>query len=414
MIEKPRKKERFKFSAQKRAILQQRLSQEGVSSPSEQSIPRRKDSGALPLSFAQERLWFLHQWEPESSWYNISLALRLSGLLDISALESSLRALVQRHEVLRTTFEERLGSAVQVIKPQLSIQIPVIDLSGWQGLAGDDLVSKLVRLEAQRPFDLSRGPLLRISLLRLNGACGRGQAPTLQAPQEHVLLLTLHHIVTDAWSMGVLLREWMTLYQAEMKGKPSPLPELPIQYADYALWQRSFLQGTGSGIASDLDEQLAYWRKQLAALEPLELPTDYLRPRVKTDRGARLSRLLPKAVSDGLLHLCQKLDVTPFMLLLTSFQVLLMRYTGQTDISVGTPIANRRLSELEGLIGFFVNTLVLRTDLSGNPTFDLLLARVREVCLQAYMHQDVPFEKVVEELAPQLAEQFCANETSQI
>src|SRR5947207_10437930 len=233
MIEKPRKKERFKFSAQKRAILQQRLSQEGVSSPSEQSIPRRKDSGALPLSFAQERLWFLHQWESESSWYNISLALRLSGLLDISALESSLRALVQRHEVLRTTFEERLGSAVQVIKPQLSIQIPVMDLSGWEGLAGDCLVSELVRLEAQRPFDLSRGPLLRVSLLRLNVACGL-------APQEHVLLLTLHHIVSDGWSMGVLVREITTLYQAHINREEASLPPLPIQYADYALWQREW------------------------------------------------------------------------------------------------------------------------------------------------------------------------------
>src|SRR5947207_9622173 len=265
MIEKPRKKERFKFSAQKRAILQQRLSQEGVSSPSEQSIPRRKDSGALPLSFAQERLWFLHQWEPESSWYNISLALRLSGLLDISALESSLRALVQRHEVLRTTFEERLGSAVQVIKPQLSIQIPVIDLSGWQGLAGDDLVSKLVRLEAQRPFDLSRGPLLRISLLRLNGACGRGQAPTLQAPQEHVLLLALHHIVTDACSLGVRMREWMTLYQAHTSRQAPALPALPIQYADYTLWQREWLQD------EVLEAQMAYWRKQLADVSALKL-----------------------------------------------------------------------------------------------------------------------------------------------
>src|SRR5437667_2815408 len=185
MIEKSRKKERFKFSAQKRAILQQRLSQEGVSSPSEQSIPRRKDRGALPLSFAQERLWFSHQWEPDSSWYNTLWAPRLSGPLDISALEQSLQALVQRHEVLRTTFEERLGRAVQVIKPKLSIQIPVIDLTGSQGLAGDGRVSELVRLEAQRPFDLSRGPLLRVWLLRLNVACGRGQAPTLQAPQAH-------------------------------------------------------------------------------------------------------------------------------------------------------------------------------------------------------------------------------------
>src|SRR5437667_4148315 len=231
MIEKSRKKERFKFSAQKRAILQQRLSQEGVSSPSEQSIPRRKDRGALPLSFAQERLWFSHQWEPESSWYNILWAPRLSGPLDISALEHSLQALVQRHEVLRTTFEERLGRAVQVIKPKLSIRIPVIDLTGNQGFEGDGRVSELVRLEAQRPFDLINGPLLRVWLLRLGAGQAQGTVPT--APQEQVLLLTLHHIVTDGWSMGVLVREMTTLYQAHINRKGVSLPPLPIQDTGY-------------------------------------------------------------------------------------------------------------------------------------------------------------------------------------
>src|SRR5262249_36152720 len=198
--------------------------------------------------------------------------------------------------------------------------------------------------------------------------------------REHVLLLTLHHIVTDGWSIGVLAREITTLYQAQVKGEPSDLPELPLQYADYALWQRQWLQG------AVLDEQLAYWRKQLADVLPLELPTDHPRPAVKTHRGASQSLLLPKAVSVELMHLCQKLDVTLFMLGLSAFQVLLMRYTRQTDICVGTPIANRRQAELESLIGFFVNTLVLRTDLSGNPTFLELLRRVREVCLQAYTH----------------------------
>src|SRR5437667_2401776 len=370
MIEKSRKKERFKFSAQKRAILQQRLSQEGVSSPSEQSIPRRKDRGALPLSFAQERLWFSHQWEPDSSWYNTLWAPRLSGQLNLPALESSLQALVQRHEVLRTTFEERFGCAVQVIKPQLSIQIPVIDLTGSQGLAGDWRVCELVGLEAGRPFDLMNGPLLRVWLFQLD-------------EEEQVLLLTLHHIVTDGWSMGVLVREMTTLYQAHINREAGTLPPLPIQYADYALWQRDFLQG------EVLEGQMAYWRKQLADLSPLALPTDHPRPRVKTARGARQSLRLSRALSDDLLALGQQQDVTLFILLLSAFQVLLMRYTGQRDISVGTPIANRTLPGLEGLIGFFVNTLVMRTDLGGNPTFLEVLRRVREVCLQAYVHQDI-------------------------
>jgi amino acid adenylation domain-containing protein len=372
-------------------------------------LPMERGS-ALPLSFAQERLWFLYQWEPDSPWYNIARALSLSGPLHVSVLERSLARVVQRHEVLRTTFEERSGHPVQVIKPKLFIQIPVIDLCGLVTAEQDQQITALQHLEAQRPFDLSRGPLLRACLLRLDVACDRGTVgkeftpfPPLQAPQEHVLLLTLHHIVTDAWSMRVLVHEMTTFYQADLEGEPSeqaqdtvpPLPDLPIQYADYTLWQREFLQG------EVLDEQMAYWREQLADLSPLLLPTDHPRPRVKTGRGAIQSRLLPRALSNELLHICQKLDVTLFMLLLSTFQVLLMRYTGQTDISVGTPIANRTRAELEGLIGFFINTLVLRTDLGGNPTFDLLLQRVREVCLQAYMHQDVPFEKVVEELAPQ-------------
>ncbi len=339
----------------------------------------------LPLSFAQERLWFLHQWEPSSPWYNIPLALCLAGRLSVAVLERSLARVVQRHEVLRTTFEQRDGGPIQVIPPsgtERTMQVPVIDLGGLATEQCREQVSQLQHAEAQRPFDLSRGPLLRISLLRLD-------------EEAHVLLFTLHHIVTDGWSMGVLVREVTTLYQAEMKGEQALLPELPIQYADYAIFQRQFLQG------EVLSSQMAYWRKQLADLSPLTLPTNYPRPRVKTDRGASQSLRLSRAFSDQLLHLCRKMDVTLFMLLLSTFQVLLMRYTGQTDISVGTPIANRRRAEVEGLIGFFVNTLVLRTDLGGDPTFEQLLARVREVCLQAYVHQDVPFEKVVEALDPE-------------
>ncbi len=359
----------------------------------------------LPLSFAQERLWFLDQWTPNSARYNEPIALRISGPLHVQALERSLATVVQRHEVLRTTFVERSGRPVQVIVPTLSIPMPVIDLCGWAVAERDQQVIQLAYVEAHRPFDLAIGPLLRIQILRLvAGQTRRDSARLLSgdkpqplrvptASQEHVLLLTLHHIVCDGWSKELLVHEVATLYQAEVNGEPKPLPELPIQYADYALWQREFLQG------EVLDRQLAYWREQLASLSPLELPTDHPRPSVKTDRGATQSRLLPKAVSEGLSHLCQQQNVTLFMLGLSAFQVLLMRYTGQTDISVGTPIANRTRAELEGIIGFFVNTLVLRTDLGDNPTFLEVLQRVREVCLGAYLHQDLPFEKVVKVLA---------------
>src|SRR5436305_3278435 len=366
------------------------------SSPVPPLVPMERGMD-LPLSFAQERLWFMDQLVPNSVRYNIPMAFRLQGSLHAALLEHCLAMVVQRHEILRTTFTEYGGRPVQVIAPTLSIQVPVIDLRGWgqapslQATASrDQQVSQLQREEAQCPFDLVNGPLLRAHLLRLH-------------EQEHVLLFTMHHIITDGWSMQVLVSEVTTLYQAAMNGEPSgqiqgtlpPLPELPIQYADYALWQRSFLQG------EVLDAQLAYWRKQLADLSPIELPTDHPRPKVQTDRGASQSRLLPKAVSQEMSALCQKLDVTLFMLLLASWQVLLMRYTGQTALSVGTPVANRRLTELEWMIGFFVNMLVLRTHLGGNPTFLAFLRRVREVCLQAYVYQDIPFEKVVEELEPE-------------
>ncbi len=408
----------------------------GASSPFVPALLPMERPIDLPLSFAQERLWFLDQWEPGSAWYNMAIALRLAGRLAVAVLERSLARVVQRHEVLRTTFEERLGRPVQVIAPAGTEQwttmqapvasnplVPVIDLGGLATAERREQVGQLQHAEAQRPFDLSRGPLLRVCLLRLNSreAVGTGIPPigaNLKAlgemgshatnravkfalmgippvPQEHVLLFTLHHIVTDAWSMGVLVHEMTTLYQAEMKGEPGLLPQLPIQYADYAIFQRQFLQG------EVLDAQMAYWRKQLADLSPLALPTNYPRPKVKTDQGARQFLRLSRAFSDQLLHLCRKMDVTLFMLLLSTFQVLLMRYTGQTDISVGTPVANRSRAEVEGLIGFFLNTLVLRTDLGGDPTFEQLLRRVREVCLQAYVHQDVPFEKVVEALEPE-------------
>ncbi len=374
--------------------------------------PRKRDAGAIPLSFAQERLWFLDQLAPDSARYVVSQPFHLSGLLHVKALERSLTAVVQRHEILRTTFSSQEGQPVQVIAPDLVLQVPVIDLSGLLAAERDQQVRRLAQQDAFHPFDLSVGPLLRVQMLRLALAVtslvdgqaqesGASPAPTFpMAPQEHVLLFTLHHIISDGkWSMGILLRELSALYQAELQAKPSLLPALPIQYADYAVWQRQWLQG------EILEGQLAYWQQQLSgapgrrpAPSLLELPTDRPRPAVQTDAGSKLSLLLSPALLQELKRVSLRAGATLFMTLLAAFQVLLMRYSGQQDIVVGTPIAGRGQAGLENLIGFFVNTLVLRSDLSGNPSFRQLLTRVREVALQAYAHQDLPFEKLVESL----------------
>ncbi|HEU5133283.1 MAG TPA: condensation domain-containing protein, partial [Pyrinomonadaceae bacterium] len=335
----------------------------------------------LPVSFAQQRLWFLAQLEPASSFYNLPWALRLHGALDIVALEQTLDELVRRHEVLRTSFVSEHGLPRQVISATATVSLDLVDLSAVAESAVQDLVAR----EAAQPFDLSRGPLLGVKLIRLS-------------EQEHVLLLTMHHIVSDGWSMGVLIREVSELYSAYTNGREPQLPELPVQYADYAAWQREWLQG------EVLEEELRYWREQLAgAPQVLELPTDRVRPAVQSYRGGHEEFAFSKELSDGLKELSRREGVTMFMLLLAAFQVLLSRYSGSEDIVVGTPIAGRRHKEVEGLIGFFVNSLVLRTDVSGNPSFRELLKRVREVCLGAYAHQDVPFEKLVEELQPERA-----------
>ncbi|MFQ5610897.1 MAG: amino acid adenylation domain-containing protein [Anaerolineae bacterium] len=340
------------------------------------------DSFALPASFAQQRLWFLDRMEPGSPAYNIPAALRLAGPLDVTALERSLSELVRRHETLRTTFETGQSGPVQVISPPEPCPLPVIDLRRQP----ETEARRIATEEARRPFDLRQGPLLRATLLRL----GR---------EEHILLLTMHHIVSDEWSMGVLYRELTALYNAFAGGAPSPLPELPVQYADFALWQREWLQGEA------LEAQLAYWQEQLAGasarLPTLELPTDRPRPPVQTFRGATQSITIPRALQDSLAGVGQEADGTLYMALLAAFEVLLYRYTGQADLVVGTPIANRNRAEIEGLIGFFVNTLVLRADLAGDPSFRELLARVRETALGAYAHQDLPFEKLVEALQPE-------------
>jgi amino acid adenylation domain-containing protein len=340
-------------------------------------VPR---NGDLALSFAQQRLWFFDQLEPGLPAYNIPAAVRLKGRLNLAALEQSLNEIVKRHESLRTTFGKVEGRPTQVIAPTLTIELPVVDLRKLPAGERETEVRRWVTAEAQRPFDLSQGPLLRGTVLRLGD-------------EEHVGLLTMHHIVSDGWSTGILVREVATLYVAFCAGGSSPLPALPIQYADFAHWQRQWLQG------EILETQIAYWKKQLAGAPALiDLPTDHSRPAVQTFRGAHQSLVLPKHVKEGFKALSRREGVTQFMTLLAAFKVLLHRYTSQDDLIVGTPIANRNLLETEGLIGFFVNALVLRTDLSGNPSFRELLRRVREVCLGAYGHQDLPFDRLVEEL----------------
>ncbi|HEU4884734.1 MAG TPA: amino acid adenylation domain-containing protein, partial [Longimicrobium sp.] len=346
-------------------------------------VVRVERTGALPLSFAQERLWFLDRLDPESATYNIPAALRLAGALDQVALERSLGEIVRRHEALRTVFAEVDGSPVQVIAPYRGFALPVEDLSGLSEVDREEAVGRRAGEEASHPFDLSAGPLFRASLLRLG-------------EEDHVLLLSMHHVVSDGWSMGVLFRELSALYEAYREGRESPLPELPVQYADYAVWQREQLAG------EVLDRQLSYWKERLAgAPELLELPTDYPRPAVQTYRGASV----PVELSPELLERLQRLGrgegATLYMTLLGAFQVLLSKYSRSEDVVVGSPIAGRTRGEVEELIGFFVNTLVLRTDLSGDPRFREVLGRVRAVTLGAYEHQEVPFEKLVAELQPE-------------
>jgi amino acid adenylation domain-containing protein/non-ribosomal peptide synthase protein (TIGR01720 family) len=370
------------FSPEKEALLALRLKRKSRAAGREYVIPRRKETDVCPLSFAQQRLWFLSQLEPGSSFYNVSQAVRLTGVLKVSALEQSLNEIVRRHETLRTSFSAVAGRPVQVIAQNQSVPLPLIDLSELPGTEREAVIQQLAREESWRPFDLATGPLLRITLLRFGA-------------EDHVVLMSVHHIVSDGWSLGVLTRELTVLYESFSRRGPSPLPELPIQYADFAVWQRDWLKD------SVLEEQLSYWKRHLADLPMLQLPTDRPRSAAPTYRGARLYFAVPKAVTQKLRSLSQREGTTMFMTLLAAFQTLLSRYTGQEDIVVGTDIANRNRSELEGLIGFFINQLVMRSDLSGDPSFLELLARVRRVVLEAQAHQDLPFERLVEELRPE-------------
>ena len=337
---------------------------------------------AFPVSFAQQRLWFLNQLEPSSRLYNISFAFRLSGLLNLAALEQSLNELVRRHETLRTTFSLSNEEPVQVVHPDAPLALSITDLRQLPEANREEAVQRLLLEQCGQPFLLDRGPLFRAGLIQT-------------ASDESVFYLNMHHIVSDGWSTGVLFGELSILYGAHCAGRPSNLPELLIQYADYAVWQREWLQG------ENLETQLSYWRKQLDGLLTLALPTDRVHPAVQTYRGSSQALNLSARLSEAIKSLSQREGGTLFMTLLAVFQVLLSRYTGQSDIAVGSPIAGRNRQETEGLIGFFVNTLVLRGDLSNNPTFTELLRQVRETTLQAYSHQDLPFEKLVEELNPE-------------
>ncbi|MEH2206140.1 MAG: amino acid adenylation domain-containing protein [Nostoc sp.] len=347
------------------------------------NIERIARSPELPLSFAQQRLWFLAQLEPNSPFYNIPAAVLLEGQLNVEALQQSFNEIISRHEALRTNFQTREGQAIAVISEAVSLTLIVFDISDLSLNQQEAEVKKEAYKEAQKPFDLKDDLLLRVKLLHL------GQ-------EKHIILLTMHHIVSDGWSIGVLVRELATLYQAFCDRQPSPLPALPIQYVDFAAWQRQWLQG------EVLKTQISYWLKQLEnAPKVLELPTDYPRPAIQTFRGSTYSFKLSDKLSFALNKLSQQQGSTLFMTLLAAFKTLLWRYTGSEDIVVGSPIANRNRAEIEGLIGFFVNTLVLRTNLVGNPCFEELLKRVRKVALEAYAHQDLPFELLVEELQPE-------------
>ena len=346
------------------------------------SAPRR-DGERFPLSFAQQRLWFLEQLNPHTPLYNMPLALRLCGPVRLDALSSALSAVVRRHEALRTAFLEQAGEPFQTILPATDLHMPVIDLRHLSPERREREARRYAKEEAERPFDLTTGLLLRASVLQL-------------ADEICVFLITMHHIASDAWSVEVLYQEIVAHYQAHKDGRCAALPDLAVQYVDYALWQRQWLQG------ELLEQQLSYWKEQLAALPAvLPLPTDRPRPAVPSFRGGTHHFRLSPRLTASLKALSQREGSTLFMTLLAAFQVWLYRHSLLDDIAVGTPIANCSHVELEPLIGFFLNTLVLRTRLSGNPSFREVLERVRGMTLDAFNYREVPFEVVVEALQPE-------------
>jgi amino acid adenylation domain-containing protein len=375
------------LSPAKQRLLELRLNRKAETPANKQAIPRRERAEAYPVSFGQQRMWLIQQLEPDASIYNMPKILKLNGPLNLAALQQALNEVVARHEVLRTTINPVNEEPAQRIAEPRWLELPLIDLTRAPGSTLPPLqhseIEALLTEEIERPFDLSRDLMIRARLFRLSA-------------QEHILLLVTHHIAGDNWSTGLLFQELKHLYEAFAEGRPSPLPELPIQYADFALWQRQWLQG------ETLQQQLGYWQEQLKGTLPsLNLPTDRPRPKFPTYQAARQPFVISPILSKALKELSRREQVTLFMVLLAAFKTLLYRYTGQEDIIVGIPIAGRTRLETEKLIGFFVNTLVLRTHLGGNPTFSELLKRVREIALGAYAHQEAPFEKLVELLQPE-------------
>lgn len=370
------------FSDEDLDLLASLLAEEGVELEERSVIARRASGVPVPLSFAQQRLWFLDQLQPGNPVYNLPTAVRVNGRLDVAALEQTFTEIVRRHEILRTIFSTVVGSPQQIIAPALPISFPVIDLSHLPAEEREAAARQKTRAEIGRAFDLVAGPLMRTLLLRLSD-------------NEHIVVVTMHHIISDGWSGAILVREIAALYQGFASGHPAKLAELSLQYGDYAIWEHEHLQG------EELKSQLDYWRRQLDQLQVLNLPLDHPRPAVQTFNGAKQYTIVPRATGEALKELAQAEQATLFMVLLAAFSVLLSRYSGQTDVAIGTPIANRRRTELEPLIGFFANTLVLRVDTDDCASFRELVRRAREVCLAAYANQDVPFEKLVEELQPE-------------
>ncbi|HTQ81001.1 MAG TPA: condensation domain-containing protein, partial [Thermoanaerobaculia bacterium] len=369
------------LSPKRRALLAQRLRSEGGAAAAP-TIPRREVAGPVRLSYAQERLWFLDRWQPGSPAYNLLDVAQMQGFLAVPALAAALREVLCRHEVLRTVVLESEGEPFQVTSPLPPEPLPVIDLSTLPEPVRQRVSRDLALAQGNLPFDLARGPLLRACLLRLAAA-------------EHWLLWVTHHMVADLWSFGVMLRELTLFYRAGRTGEPARLPELSIQYADFAVWQRGWLAG------EVLERQLAYWRRQLAGAPViLDLPVDRPRPVVQSSAGAVLHFTLPLSVTSALKALGKAAGATPFMVLLATFNVLLHRYTGQESLLLGSPVAGRTRPELEPLVGLFVNTLVLRADFAPDLSFGSLLAQVRETTLGAFAHQDLPFERLVEDLQP--------------
>ena len=360
-------------------LLLKALQGDAVRAEAARTIPKRPADEPALLSFAQRRLFFIDQLYPHSPAYNMPAAVRLRGPLQVHVLEQSFNEEIRRHEILRTRFALVSGEPVQVVSPAAPVSLSLVDLSETEG---EPVARELAKREGRRPFDLALGPLLHLSLLRLSD-------------NDHIVVLTMHHIITDAWSIDIFLRELSVLYESYATARQSPLPELSIQYADYAYWQRQRFDDTV------LDRELDYWKKQLDGVTAIpELRTDLPRPAVQTYHGSQHIFSVDKELSEQLHALSRRSNVTPFMLLLAVFKVLLYCYTGHPDVVVGSPVDNRQRVELEGMIGFFLNTLVLRTDLSGNPEFEHLLELVREMVLGAHAHQQLPFETLVSSLQP--------------